>query len=135
MNTVTLPWPPTATSANKSKQGNWWEKSKAAKSYKAECTYLLKGTPKIDNPSGKPIPLVVTFHPPKNVKLDADNTYNRVKAAQDAVSDAVGVDDSLFWPVILCKGEKVAGGKVVFSFPDSPADIMRAIYPVVGTVS
>lgn len=112
-----LPWPPSATSANKSKSGNWWEKSKAAKSYKTECTYLLmhQKVRSLD-PAPEWLPITVTFHPPSNRRLDPDNAVNRIKAGLDAFSEAIGVDDGRFWPMTLVRGEKVAGGKVVIEW-------------------
>jgi len=109
-----LPWPPKAASANGS-HGGWRTKSDAAKGYKTLCLYSLKGSgvrPVKGWPDGY-CPTVVTFHPPRNGRMDADNAVNRIKSGLDAVADAIGVDDGWFWPMLLVKGDKCPGGRVV----------------------
>ena len=111
---ITLPWPPTKTSPNKSSPGNWWEKSGAAKSYKETCgkECQAQGVRKI-NHGGEDVPVSVTYHPPANRRIDWDNMANRCKQGFDAISEAIGVDDGKWWPVVSNKGEKVKGGCVV----------------------
>lgn len=110
---ITLPWPPSKTSSNKGKQGNWWEKSKAGKSYKATCAAICKEQ-KVRklNWSGD-MPVKITYHFPTNGRNDWDNLAGRAKQGWDAVSEAIGIDDGHWWPVHSHKGEKVKGGAIV----------------------
>ena len=109
---ITLPWPPSKTSPNKSNSGNWWEKSGAAKSYKLTCgkECMAQGIRKMKHGVES---VSVTYHPPTNNRIDWDNMANRCKQGFDAISEAIGVDDGKWWPVTSNKGEKVKGGCVV----------------------
>lgn len=111
---VRLPWPPSKTSSNGS-QGDFRGKAQAAKNYKADCikTCWQHAIPKIER-SGN-MPVVITYHPPTNGRVDWDNISNRAKQGFDAVSEAVGVDDGKWWPVILQRGAKVKGGCILMN--------------------
>lgn len=110
--TITLPWPPSKTSPNKSNSGNWWEKSTAAKSYKETCgkECMAQGVRKMGCTD---VTVTVTYHPPTNGRIDWDNMANRCKQGFDAISEAIGVDDGNWWPVVSEKGDKVKGGCVL----------------------
>lgn len=116
-NTVTLPWPPTKTSPNASRQGDFRGKASAAKSYKATCAWECK-TQKIRKMNCDRLFVTVTYHPPTNGRIDWDNMAARCKQGFDAVAEALGVDDGLWWPVVSDRGDKVKGGKVVLTFSD-----------------
>ena len=65
----------------------------------------------------------ITFYPPYKHKWDAVNAHFACKAILDGVVDGLNAtgwegDDSLFWPVVLRKGEPVKGGKVVIRIGD-----------------
>ena len=109
---ITLPWPPTKTSPNKSNSGNWWEKATAAKSYKETCgkECQAQGVRKMKHGVDG---VSVTYHPPTNSRIDWDNMANRCKQGWDAIAEAIGVDDGLWWPVVSNRGQKVKGGCVV----------------------
>lgn len=62
--------------------------------------------------------MVINYHPPRNGKLDWDNISNRAKQGFDAVAEAIGVDDSKWWPVLLDKGEKVKNGCILIEFEE-----------------
>jgi len=132
MTMIRLPWPPTATSSNKSKPGNWWEKSKAGASYKAICADECRKqhVPKLL--SDGDIPVEITYYPPSLRRIDWDNMGNRCKQGWDAVSDAIGIDDGKWWPVTSHKGHKVKGGCIVVRFSATECTVN---IPVIGEVS
>lgn len=110
---ITLPWPPSATSANASGQGKWRQKARAARHYKAECAWECKAQGIRQMQHNGNLPVSITFHPPTNGRVDWDNISNRAKQGWDAVSEAIGVDDGRWWPVTLQRGEKLKNGLIV----------------------
>ena len=116
---VTLPWPPEATSPNASGQGKWRRKSEAASSYKRTCWALCKaaGLSRMDADA---VDVSVIFQPPSARRYDLDNQLARVKQGLDAVADAIGVDDSQWASMTLERGDKTPGGAVVVHV--TPAD-------------
>ena len=108
---VTLPWPPEATSPNASGQGKWRRKSEAASSYKRTCWALCKaaGLPRLECDS---VEVSVIFQPPSARRYDLDNQLARVKQGLDAVAEAIGVDDSRWLSMTLERGDKTPGGAV-----------------------
>lgn len=111
MTVISLPWPPTKSSAN-GPQGDWRGKAAAGKKYKDAC--LLECIAQKVRPITAPMLRVdLTFHPPKNYRYDLDNMLARTKRGLDAVALKIGVDDA-DWPEIrLIRGHKVDGGAVV----------------------
>lgn len=109
---ITLPWPPSKTSANAPRQGDFYGKSRAAKAYKATCAKecWAQGIRRLDLERAS---VSVTFHPPTLARYDLDNMLGRCKQGLDAVAEAVGVDDALWETLHLSRGEKVKGGCVV----------------------
>lgn len=57
--------------------------------------------------------LSLTFCPPDKRRRDLDNLLAAMKPDFDGVSQALGVDDQLFEPLTLRRGEPVKGGRVV----------------------
>ncbi len=53
-----------------------------------------------------------TFYPPDRRRRDQDNYSAAMKAYQDGVADALGVDDSCFQMAAPEWGDVVRGGKV-----------------------
>ena len=76
-------------------------------------------------------PIVVSsmFHPAQNRQRDLDNCQAMMKAALDGISDALGVNDSIFRPVSMI-GEKRNPACVTVSL--TPA--LQSV-PVIGTIS
>jgi crossover junction endodeoxyribonuclease RusA len=105
---ITLPWPPSILSPNA--RAHWARKDAPRKKYKGDC-YLLAWAKKPELPEGK-IPLKITFCPPDRRKRDMDNMLSSIKAGLDGISQAWGVDDSRFRP-ILDIGDVVKHGAVV----------------------
>ncbi len=88
---IILPWPPIILGPNK--RSHWAKKAAAFKRYKADCHIAmlphrarLKGQTKFR----------ITFRAPDHRRRDADNCVGAIKAAIDALSIVVGVDDSKF---------------------------------------
>lgn len=88
---IMLPWFPAILSPNK--RSHWAKKAAAFKKYKADCHIAmlphrarLKGQTKFR----------ITFRAPDHRRRDADNCVGAIKAAIDALSIVVGVDDSKF---------------------------------------
>ena len=113
---VTIPWPPTETSSNASRQGAWRRKSEAAKKYKTDCAAMCLAQKVRPFDHEGDLPLRVIFCPPSNRRIDWDNASNRCKQGFDAVAEAIGIDDGRWWPVLVEKGPIVDGGKVVLVF-------------------
>ena len=111
MTMIRLPWPPAKSSANGS-QGDYQGKARAGKSYKSQCAWecVAQRVPRnltaVDSVS-------ITLHPPRNGKYDLDNHLAKMKRGLDAVSEHIGVDDSLWQSMHLYRGKKVEGGCVV----------------------
>lgn len=106
---VDLPWPPSALSPNASSPGAWRVKQKAAKAYKADCAIVCRASlrkAEIDRAH-----LTISFCPPDRRRRDLDNMLARIKHGLDAVSETIGIDDSLFG-LTLVRGEPVKGGVV-----------------------
>lgn len=57
--------------------------------------------------------LIVTFCPPDRSRRDMDNLFASLKADLDGVAQAMGIDDSLFEPVTLKRGEPQKPGRVI----------------------
>lgn len=119
MNCIVLPWPPTATSPNASGQGNWRKKSEAAASYKRTCWAICKEAKltKLDLPQ---VDVTMIFNPPSARRYDLDNMLARTKQGLDAVSDAIGIDDSKWRTITLERGDVMPGGSV-WVYIDLPA--------------
>lgn len=98
--TVELSWPDRALSPNS--RANWRVKWRAQQWAKLEARMLLrkaanvKGFEVADLYIGETIPLRYVFRPPNKRRRDLDNFVASMKAAQDGLAEALGVDDSVF---------------------------------------
>ena len=109
---VDLPWPPSALKPNGS-HGHWAKKSSAAKAYRITCAWACREAGLV--PTGiDRAHLTIRFHAPDKRRRDLDNMLATIKCGLDAVSEAIGVDDSKFGLTIL-RGEPIKGGRVVIS--------------------
>lgn len=108
---IRLPWPPAKSSPNGS-QGDYLGKARAGKSYKQECAWECKrqGVRKM---ACDRVSVEITYYPPTGHRIDWDNMAVRAKRGWDAVAEAIGVDDSKWWPVTCDKGDKTPGGCVL----------------------
>lgn len=112
---VHLPWPDPSLAPNR-KNGKHWTATHAAKGKRlADARILtLQAMRQHDYvPPAGTLALVVTFHAPDKRRRDLDNLLAAMKADFDGVSQALGVDDQLFNPLTLRRGEPVKGGAVV----------------------
>ncbi|WP_375553373.1 hypothetical protein [Roseovarius mucosus] len=125
---IRLPWPPAKTSKNGS-QADFQGKARAAKSYKAQCAWacIAQAVRKLNPAPVGNIAVTITYHPPKGGRVDWDNMAARAKQGFDAVSEAIGVDDGRWWPVISDKGDPVPGGAVVVHVNSAEAGQWQAI--------
>jgi crossover junction endodeoxyribonuclease RusA len=57
--------------------------------------------------------LTLTFCAPDRRRRDLDNLLSALKADFDGVAQALGVDDHMFEPITLRRGEAVKPGRVV----------------------
>lgn len=105
---VTLAWPDKVLSPNA--RVHWSVKSKATKAARTAAFYLTRAVASI-KPTWKGARLNITFNPPSRRRYDRDNLVMRLKASQDGISDALGIDDSLFIPTYEM-GDPVKGGAV-----------------------
>ena len=99
---VKLPWPHKALFPN-AKGGRHWGSFQAQK-IKARndgqvATRAALGTNKVAL-SGKE-PLRITFYAPDRRKRDVDGMHGAIKHHLDGMAKALGVDDSIFRPVVL----------------------------------
>lgn len=59
------------------------------------------------------LPVEWTFCYPTNARRDRDNLLAACKAYQDGIADALGIDDTIFEPIVLRRGDVLRGGKVI----------------------
>lgn len=62
---------------------------------------------------GTPVRLRATFHPKTANKVDEDNASASLKAYQDGIAQALGMDDSAFGQPIVHIAEPRKGGAVI----------------------
>lgn len=95
-------------------RGHWAERSRAFKAHKtwayAACLALFAQL-RLSVPCGR-IKWSVTIHPKTRHVIDDDNARASLKAYQDGIALALGVDDKLFDAPALTFGEPVKGGLV-----------------------
>jgi crossover junction endodeoxyribonuclease RusA len=105
---VVLPWPHKDLSPNA--RVHWREKRRRHRSYRHTCSWecVDQGIRKID---AQVIKATIIFSPPDSRRRDIDNMIASVKAAIDAVAEAIGVDDSR-WQIEPRRGVPVKGGNV-----------------------
>ena len=110
---VELPWPPIKSSPNGS-QGDWRGKARAGRDYKRDCWAVIKAAGIAPMSAGE-VEVNIIFCPPDNRRRDLDGCLTRAKRGLDALSEAIGVDDSRWNVITLERGDKVRGGSVIVS--------------------
>lgn len=58
------------------------------------------------------IPIKVIFNTPTRRRLDLDNALAAIKGELDGIADCIGVDDSLFRPILIDYGETGKPGSI-----------------------
>lgn len=82
------------------KNGQHWAVTQTAKNKaKSDAFYLTKAHGAIDVSNG----LKITFYTPDKRRRDVDNLLASLKPALDGFSEALGIDDSNFNPILLSK--------------------------------
>lgn len=104
--TIILPWPDSNLMPNR-KNGKHWGSSQAAKVRARQDGYLAAKAA-MKGPLVKArTPLSITFYAPDARRRDLDNLLSSCKSALDGVAQALGIDDSLFRPLIVNDGVDV----------------------------
>lgn len=106
---VLLPWPDKVLSQNA--RVHWSVRARATKLARTAACYLTREVFGPTKPKWSGARLSVTFNPPSRRRFDRDGLIGRLKASQDGISDALGVDDSLF-STTYATGNPVKGGSV-----------------------
>lgn len=111
---IELPWPDPSLSPNR-KNGKHWGSTQHAKnkrrtSARLLALYEMRKTGYVP-PPGK-LALRLTFCPPDKRRRDLDNLLASMKADFDGISQALGVDDQHFEPIILQRGAVAKPGLV-----------------------
>ncbi|WP_088183982.1 hypothetical protein [Sphingobium sp. Z007] len=108
---IELPFPASILWPNG--RGHHMRKHKATKTHKgwARVAALAK---RADAPSGDRLRLVATFHcKPAGPLPDKDNAGASIKAYQDGIAWALGVDDRHFGQPVVQFGDRAKYGKVI----------------------
>jgi crossover junction endodeoxyribonuclease RusA len=93
MNPITFPWP--IYGLNPNHKAHWAVKAKAVKKYKSWCHACLLAA-KVKPLHCNRVKISLKFIPPDNRRRDADNCVASCKSLLDAISQAIGIDDSRF---------------------------------------
>ena len=109
-----LPWPPKELQPNA--RVHWAVKAKATKKYKADCLKSLLPHGQIKSRDY----FNITMYPPDNRRRDWDNMVASIKAAIDAISIAVGIDDSKLHYYVFT-GDAIPNGELTIYFPERVA--------------
>lgn len=112
---IELPWVAASLNPN-NRNGTHWSWAHAAKSRRtADARVLTLHAMRQAHytPPGGQVPLAVTFVAPDKRRRDMDNLFASLKADLDGVAQALGIDDSLFEPVTLKRGEPQKPGRVI----------------------
>lgn len=107
-----LGWPDKGLSPNA--RLHWSRKSRLVKSARTAAwgALLEKFGASPHLPAGARISLEMMFCPPDRRRRDLDNIIASMKAANDGIADALGIDDSKFISTYRM-GEPVKGGAVL----------------------
>jgi crossover junction endodeoxyribonuclease RusA len=106
---VTLPWPNKTLSPNA--RVHWAKKAAATKAARTEATWLIRARGKQRGWSAGAAYVTMVFCPPDHRRRDLDNLIASMKASNDGIADALGVDDSRFIST-YSMGQPVKGGAV-----------------------
>ena len=112
---IKLPWPDSSLNPNRKNGRHWGATNSAKDKRKVDARYLtlveMNKTGYVP-PHGK-LPIEMTFCPPDKRRRDMDNLLASMKSDLDGISQALGLDDQHFDPLILKRGEPIKGGCVL----------------------
>lgn len=106
---INLPWPVKALSPNS--RCHWAAKALAVKMARRDAHWLTLEALGKHKPKWRGVKLDVEFCPPSRRRYDLDNAIASMKAANDGIADALGIDDSKFVSTYRM-GDPVKGGEV-----------------------
>jgi crossover junction endodeoxyribonuclease RusA len=110
MITITLPWPDKRLNPN---NPSWKSKIRPTKEAREYARYMTLSH--ILNCEYRPperVSIKYTFYPPDKRRRDITNFVGSMKASQDGVADALGIDDSKFELEKPVWGDVIRGGRV-----------------------
>ncbi len=108
--TIELPWYPKELSPN-ARVHHWAVKARAADRYRNTCAWAARAQG-LTLSDADEVVMTIEFRPPDKRKRDRDNMIASIKALQDGLMDAIGIDDSKF--VVTYKiGQVAKRGKVI----------------------
>lgn len=108
---IVLPWPDKALSPNS--RVHWSRKAKAAKQARITAGWCAReaGIRPGDFDIPTRLRFTMVFAPPDKRRRDDDNLVGSMKAARDAIAEALGIDDSRF-EIAIRREDPVKGGAV-----------------------
>jgi crossover junction endodeoxyribonuclease RusA len=114
---IELPFPDSSLMPNR-RIGRAWQAVKDAKAKAYDDAYVLTfqavNQHKGEWPNLKSgVPLTLTFCPPDRRQRDLDNLLAACKPHLDGVATALTINDALFEPITLRRGEPVKHGAVI----------------------
>jgi len=121
---IELPWPDSALLPNNSSGKHWAVKQAAKVQAKRDAVYAVK-VAKFQQPRFDIDPLVkaeltIICNPPDNRRRDIDGIISSLKPSLDAIASEIGIDDSMFNPVITYREEAVTNGRVTIIIDQIP---------------
>lgn len=123
---LTLPWPDPKLSPNA--RAHWAAVNRAKRMARDDAYRLtlhaLRGCEYVPPESG-PIRVELTFCPAQERKRDRDNFQAACKAALDGIAEALGINDSRFYPVSDWGEKRKPGAVVVRIGAAAPATVRR----------
>jgi crossover junction endodeoxyribonuclease RusA len=120
---LTLPWPAAELSPNS--RSHHFARARKAKAARHLAWGLTKEAMHGRKPSAGGMVLTWQFCPPSRRRYDMDNLIAQHKAAQDGISDALGIDDSNFIST-YSMGEVVKGGCVKIALSEAVVSVRAA---------
>lgn len=112
---IKLPWPDSSLNPNR-KNGRHWGATKEAKDKRmadARWVALVELRKSGYVPPVGRLSMSLTFCQPDKRRRDMDNLLASMKSDLDGISQALGLDDQHFDPLILKRGEPIKGGCVL----------------------
>ena len=118
---IVLPLPDKALWPNG--RAHWATKSRAFTKHKAWARHATMATlPRCFKHNGEPIRLRYTVTPKTAHKIDADNAVAAMKAYQDGIALALGIDDNCFAVPEIVFGKPLKPGGVTVELLALPSD-------------
>lgn len=102
---IKLPWPPKELNPNARLHHHALARAKAK--YRAACGWEMKAQG-VKQINASALHVSITFYAPDRRRRDWDNMLSSMKSGLDALSDAIGVDDSL-WSITISKAKETGG--------------------------